>query len=277
MMRPLLGGGQVGPRTLARKLTPHPLYRLYRKRKVARARSGYSPRIVEHSYAGYPLSVRLPDPLAEGWYDRDWDEPYEISFLRERGVLKPGAVVFDLGAHHGVVALMLARTVGDGGRVIAVEAEPGNAEAAVENARLNGAANMIVLQSAASNTTEPLLFAEGLNGQVDASTALGNTKVSAVTVDTLADSHGEPDLVFIDVEGYEERVLEGAARALRNGRTAFLVEVHEALAEFGGDPASILRLLSGFGLFTSSGEEPYAPLGDALPAGRFFLIAIPTR
>ena len=52
----------MGPRTAARKLTPHPLYRLYRKRKIARERSRYSPRIVEHTYAGFPLRIRLPDP-----------------------------------------------------------------------------------------------------------------------------------------------------------------------------------------------------------------------
>ena len=190
-------------------------------------------------------------------------------------MLKPGAIVFDLGAHQGVVALMLARIVGGEGRVVAVEAEPANADAAVENGRLNDAENMLVIQSAASNTTEPLLFAEGLNGQVDASTAVGNTRVSAVTVDTLAQDHGEPDLVFIDVEGYEEKVLEGAAGTLRNRRTAFLVEVHEALADFGGDPASLMRMLAGFELFTSSGEEPYVPLADPVPTGRFFLIAIP--
>jgi FkbM family methyltransferase len=268
-------GRIVGARTVARKLTPHPLYRLYRKRRVARERARYRPRVVEHTYAGFPLRLRLTDPLAEGWYDHDWDDPHELRPLRTRGFLKEGATVFDLGAHQGIVALIIARTVGEQGRVVAVEAEPGNAEAARENARLNGVENMLVLQSAASDTTEPLLFAEGLNGQVDTSTQLGNTRVSAVTVDGLAGEHGVPDLVVIDVEGFEQRVLEGAKRTIGDGRTAFLVEVHEELAAFGGTPQSLARLLSGFELHTSDGSASFEPFGGSFPSKRFFLVALP--
>jgi len=60
----------VGARTAARKLTPHPLYRLYRKRKIARERSRYRPRVVEHTYGGFRLSVRLADPQTSGVKDQ---------------------------------------------------------------------------------------------------------------------------------------------------------------------------------------------------------------
>jgi hypothetical protein len=64
-------------------------------------------RAVTHVYHGSPLTVRLADPLAKGWYDHDWPELAEITLLR-KGRLHEGARVFDLGAHQGVVALVLA-------------------------------------------------------------------------------------------------------------------------------------------------------------------------
>ncbi len=62
--------------------------------------------------------------MAEGWYDHDWvDVMNEITLLR-KSRLKVGARVFDIGAHQAVVALLLSRTVGPTGEVIAVEADP---------------------------------------------------------------------------------------------------------------------------------------------------------
>jgi tRNA A58 N-methylase Trm61 len=51
-----------------------------------------------------------------------------IGLLREHG-LRPGALVFDRGAHPAVVAMMLGRMVEPGGRVVAVEASTRKASA----------------------------------------------------------------------------------------------------------------------------------------------------
>ncbi len=264
-------------RVLARRFVPHPLYRLYRRRKIARQRAGYSERVVEHTYHGYRLRVALPDPVAAGWYDRDWPLQTELQFLTERGVLGAGARVFELGAHQGLVALILARIVGDGGHVLAVEAEEANAAAAERNARLNGAENVQLIHAAASDSSEPVRFADGFNGCVDDSTALGNRLVRTVTVDGLAEEHGTPALVFIDVEGYEEKVLAGATRTLQNAHTAFFVEVHARLAVYGGDAASVVAMLPDerFELYSAVERGPYERFDGQLPDGRFFLLALP--
>jgi protein-L-isoaspartate(D-aspartate) O-methyltransferase (PCMT) len=111
---------------VARALLPAPALREIRRRRVHAQIATYRRRVVEHTYAGHPLRIALRDPLAEGWYDHDWGTQPEIDVLRS-GRLRPGARVFDLGAHQGVVALMLARIVGPAGHVVAVEAEPHNA------------------------------------------------------------------------------------------------------------------------------------------------------
>jgi hypothetical protein len=41
--------------------------------------------------------------------------------------------------------------------------------------------------------------------------------VPALTVDVMCDRYGVPDLVFLDVEGFEWRALAGASRTLARG------------------------------------------------------------
>lgn len=257
-------------------MLPHSLYRRYRQRKVASLIAGYEVREVTHTYGSHPLRVRLADPLAEGWYDHDWEEPTAISFLRRRGVLREGANVFDLGAHQAVIALMLAREVGEHGRVLAIEAEPHNARMALANRDLNGAANLTVINAAGAASPGTISFAEGLNGQIDEHTSSGNVEVRAVTVDGLAREHGTPHLVMIDVEGYEGHVLEGAATLLAGRDTTFLVEIHEELADYGGSAAEIVERFADFERFVAvEDDDPLVALEGPPPEGRFFLIAIP--
>jgi FkbM family methyltransferase len=260
---------------LARRVLPHSAYRLYRQRKVARLVAGYPARVVEHTYGRHRFTIRLSDPLAAGWYDHDWLEPSEIRFLRERGVLAPGATVFDIGAHQAVVALMLAAEVGERGRVIAVEAEPHNARAALANRDLNDAKNLEVVHAAGGSTGGVLMFAEGLNGHVERTTH-GNVAVRAVTIDELALEFGWPDLVYLDVEGFEGEALRGAARVLERRQTSFFVEVHETLLDYGYEPDDILRELAGFNVFRApvADDGEFAPTSAPLPPGRQFLIAV---
>ena len=216
-------------KALARRLLPTRIYGPVRAWRVRRFVSRYDARTVQHMYAGYPLSVYLDDPLAEGWYDTDWDEPAEIARLRG-GRLAPGATVFDIGAHQGVVALILARIVGEEGRVVAVEAEPHNAAVAKRNVSANGAHNMTVVHAAAGATAGMLSFTESLNGNVATPGRPGAIEVRSTTVDAMAQVHGEPDVVLIDVEGFEAHVVAGAAETIATGKTDFFVELHDATA-----------------------------------------------
>jgi FkbM family methyltransferase len=252
------------------------MYRRYRKRKVASLIATYAAHDVTHVYGKHTLQVRLADPLAQGWYDHDWEEWTVIGLLRDRGVLVPGATVFDLGAHQAILALMLAREVGDEGHVVAVEAEPHNARIATVNRELNSAQNLTVSHAAAGEAEGFASFAEGLNGHIDPRTASGNVVVPVVTVDGLAKDFGIPDLVFIDVEGYEGHVLRGASAALANGSTSFGVEVHETITDFDGSAQAVADCFLGFDMYiTFHDDEPFVPLQGPPPAPPFFLVAIP--
>jgi FkbM family methyltransferase len=240
----------------------------------------YRGRLATHRYGSDTLAIYLTDPIAESWYDHDWDEPREMRWLR-RGKLRRGARVFNLGAHHGVVAMLLAREVGPAGQVVAVEANRHNAAAAVRNSSLNYFENILVLHAAVSNHPGPLRFNARLNGQIDvAGDASGGVIVGGVTVDSLARDLGRPDVLFIDVEGAECRALEGASDVLATGPDVY-VEAHAGcgLEKLGG---SVRRLLSFFPpdrydlLARVDGEtefRTFAPY-DPLTKQRFHLLAL---
>lgn len=223
-------------------MLPARVYGPIRARRVRRFIERYEPRIVEHEYAGYRLSIHLEDPLAEEWYDRDWEEPAEIARLRP-GRLRLGATVFDIGAHQGVVGLIMARIVGEQGRVVAVEAEPHNALVAERNVAANGVLNMTIVHAAVGAASGVLCFTESLNGHVARSGRPGAIDVPATTVDALALQHGHPDVVFIDVEGFEAHVLSGATATIESQATDFFVELHGAasLASAGSTADDVMR------------------------------------
>ncbi len=273
-----------GVKALARKVLPAPLYRLYRKRRIAMLISGYENRQVTHTYGGARLTIELADGPSDAYYDRDWGMPAELGHARGRG-LQPGALVFDLGAHQGVVALMLASLVGPDGRVIALEADSHNATMAERNRVLNAADNLEILHAAAAQTTGTALFTGGLNGRIERGAdawgaTWGKTEVAALSLDDLAARHGSPDVVLIDVEGYEDRVLAGATTTIAAARTTFLVEVHvgcglavppERVAEFFDSRYELEMAAAG------SEAESIAPFAAGSPVlqDRFFLVATP--
>lgn len=231
------------PAGLLRRLLPQPIWAQLRTLRAQRRLSAYPRRTVRHSYGGMPLQVVIADKVGAEWYDHDVKLPDEIPLL-QRGRLAQGARVFDLGAHQGVVALMLAQRVGDTGQVIAVEAMAHNARCAEENRVLNNADNIVVLHAAAADQPGMLQFEDGGGSHVaNDNGEWTTTTVEAVTVDQLAERFGPPDVLYLDVEGYEQHVLQGAERTLQSARPDCFVEVHvgAGLELFGGSISGVLR------------------------------------
>jgi FkbM family methyltransferase len=259
---------------IARATLPHPLYRSLRTAYLVHL---FSPRVVEHEYAGVRRRMSLEDRLAPEWYDRDWPEPEEVAVLREHG-LAPGSRVFDLGAHQGLVAMMLARLVGDAGRVIAVEASGHNVDVCGRNLALNGVRNVETVWAAVSDTGGVVSFDEVLCGSIDRNGGRRARKVPAVTLDELACRHGHPDALLVDVEGAEQLVLEGGAETIARG-ALFVVEIHAGcgLEALGGRPEDVLAAFPGYRLLVSSGEQGsgWAP-PDGPITERTFVFASPT-
>ena len=247
---------------LLRRALPRRLYTRLGLARETLGRARFRPYVATHRYGRRELSVHIADEMGRSWYDHDWTTPAEIELLAARGRLRVGARVFDVGAHQGVVAMMLADLVGGSGQVVAVEATPHNAELALRNAALNGLARVEVRHAAGADTPGLLHFSPRMNGHVAAEDE-ASVAVRAVTVDELTAEFGAPQVLFVDVEGYELHVLRGARATLDAHRPDLFVEVHmgDGLERF-GDADDLLRLIpSGYEILVSRTEHgPYRPL-----------------
>jgi len=260
-------------RGLLRSL-PRPMLRGLRSVRDQIAVRTFEPRIVEHVYGGIGLRVKITDKISARWYDRDFDELPEITFLKQKR-LKKGATVFDLGAHHGVIALLLARIVGDTGRVIAIEGGRRNSDVANENKHLNAAQNLSIIRAVVAEREGAMMsFSGGINGSISAS----GESVRAKSIDGLASEYGKPDVIMLDIEGYESRALEGAKETL-NSDVDWYVEVHSGcgLESFGGSPSEVVQVFQdhGYKLYCQIDEhyrDQFRPM-IKLPKERFFMIA----
>jgi FkbM family methyltransferase len=221
------------------------------------------------------MRIRFEDPLAEGWYAGGIPSLPEIALLQSIGALRPGQTIFDIGAHQAVVALMLADAVGNSGRVIAVEAERHNARMATVNRNLNGATHLTIEHAAISDYDGKIRFAESLNGAVNETARVGTVEVDAVTIDTLAVRYGQPDVVFLDVEGFEGRALKAATATLASC-PAFAIEVHTGQL-VDSSPEDVVGLFDGWRRWIAEDRpgwrHEFQEFSGRVPDQRFFLVA----
>jgi FkbM family methyltransferase len=228
----------------------------------------FGARTVRRTFGRREFDVYLTDWMADEWYSKGYPELEEIRFLSQHG-LRAGSRVFDIGAHQCVVAMMLADAVGPEGQVIAVELDHHNARIGRINVRQNQMANVDIVEAAAaaSSGTLPLGY--------------GGKRVRAVSVDELVEQFGRPDVLYIDVDGYEAEVLRGARKTMEQHRPDMFVEVHigVGLETAGESLESLMREIPEdvydlWALADVKGAVPAAFRADLpLVKQRFFLLA----
>lgn len=143
--------------------------------------------------------------------------------------LDKGSVLFDVGAHVGYYSLLSARLVGDQGRVISLEPNPRNATFLEGHVRINRAANVTVLRTAAGDSNGTVHFAAGTGTGTGHVADDGELEVKVCTLDTMAaEQDVMPTHIKIDVEGAELGVLKGAQKVLTEARPVIFLSTHGA-------------------------------------------------
>jgi FkbM family methyltransferase len=193
-----------------------------------------------------------------GWY-----EP-EVQAVIGR-LVTPGMTVWDLGANAGFYTLAFARMVGPAGRVIAFEPSARNVHHLLTHLQINRCDNVVVHQSAVTDGGGFTSFAihDGSEAMSHLATSPTGYLVGTVSIDGVLAEHPEwsPNLLKIDVEGAEERVLAGGRTLLGGPRPPTIV-----LSLHGLDQARrCLRTLADHGYaVTSLGDDHVASAEAAL-------------
>lgn len=219
--------------------------------------------------------VRFPTeiaPLMPTFIRRaDLMPPYEDVFFTY--CLKQVAVgdrVFDVGAHFGLLSLLLSHAVGPSGSVVSLEPNWKSAGIFRRLMAANRADNVTLVEKAIG--AEPG-FVEFNLDDVFSSVSSGNgasgatSKVEMTTVDrVVADTGIQPRVMKVDVEGFELSVFEGARETLSHVDLVFC-EVHpQKMREAAGtSPERLFAVLEAAGLAL---DKPFYPLKHVLDPGR---------
>jgi FkbM family methyltransferase len=165
--------------------------------------------------------------------------------------VQPGGWVIDAGANIGIVAGQLANAVGGTGAVWALEPLPRNVEVLRRLADENHLTQLRPLAVGAGDERAELdlrTYGGRDGGGAWASfTATwvdgGTVTVPVVPLDQLAKELGEPgplQLLKVDVEGFESRVLDGATALLERHRPPMFIEFNAPILEDAGTTCAAL-------------------------------------
>jgi len=244
----------------------------------------FQPHVATVESEGEAFKFLICDEIAEEWYEtcRPGSRA-EMRFIRDH-LLKAGDLAVECGCHHGFTALLLSRWVGSEGRVIGFDVNARNVAIARRNMELNGVKNVEIHLAAVGNRTDRVQVTDSSNARVVHPFVHGDVLVVGVRLDDCL-GRDIPDLIKIDVEGYELEVLKGLARVLAEGRSNLALEIHrDALRDYGASMTDVLELiglqdyLCWFGVGDEANEAiARFTLGKSrVPSGpRVYLFAVP--
>lgn len=221
-------------------------------RRVALKGGGRPPEVIEEPLPPWLGSrvLRMQscdgrDQIARIVWGQGWDYferplPFLFAHLAQRS-----RTVLDIGANTGFYSLLAGHA---GATVLAFEPIPSIASILEGNLRDNGLSNVHVFRCAISNAVgrATMFLPKADHGLIEASASLNEEfksergaeiDVEVCTVDQVSDGR-QIDLVKIDVESLEEKVLDGAQRTIARCRPIISVEIlsdNNVLARWGRD------------------------------------------
>lgn len=185
---------------------------------------------------GIPLPI-LQGPLrgkrwivgshTHGCWVGSYELPMQEAFAH---CVKPGGVVYDVGAQAGFYTLLASHLVGPKGRVLAIEPVPSNLIHLRRHLLLNRIENVEVAEGAAGDSCGTVRMDPGTDAAEAHFSDQGSLEVPLFTLDDLRRrlDFPYPTAVKIDVEGAEHAVLQGARDILAKSHPMIFLSTHSA-------------------------------------------------
>jgi len=149
-------------------------------------------------------------------------EPFET--LVTTKLIKPGDIVYDIGANIGYNSIITSKLVKESGKVVAFEPEPTNFKLLKFNLSKNNCSNVVCESLAASDevgATHLYLNEDNLGDHRMFKTSLRRKRIriQQIDIDSYPPASTEKiDFVKIDVQGAEHRVVSGMEHVISNNR-----------------------------------------------------------
>lgn len=166
-------------------------------------------------------------------------EPHILSLIGK--ILPRGGVFVDVGANIGVLSIFAGLLVGNSGSVLSIEASPGNYKYLRTNIELNDCHNIKAVNIGIWDCPATLTFSytPEIAGCSFFSTTHVQDGIAEVvncdTLDTVLKNHGynSVDLIKVDIEGAEIKLLNGGGEVFEKMRPKLLIEINpETLQRF---------------------------------------------
>ena len=160
-------------------------------------------------------------------------DPSEVRYIMQH--LHKGGTAIDVGSHKGGYMYWMRKSIGKSGAVYAFEPQPFLAEYLGQMTRLFGYKNVVIENLGLSDAKgEAKLFIPNNTretspgARIDVPDWFDDSRAIEISVTTLdeyfADSEVVPDLIKIDVEGHETKVLSGAIDLIKGAKPYLVIE-----------------------------------------------------
>lgn len=149
-------------------------------------------------------------------------------------LVKKDMVVYDVGANWGLFTILLSRLVGERGHIYSFEPIPYNAELIKDNLNSNNMHNVYIILKAVSDSTGMKHFDVSKGYKMGhliedrANNGIYSIQVDCIALDdfVFSENNPSPQLIKIDVEGSESKVLDGASRLIDKFKPIIVCELH---------------------------------------------------
>ncbi len=182
-----------------------------------------------------PMLVIWRDYVGMKIHKRGLYEAETVTLVKT--ILRRGDTFMDIGAHFGQYTLIASRSVEENGAVYSFEPHPETVQYLRQNVRINGCANVRIINAAVSDKTGEQTFHLGSRSNYGASSLVSSIEDSGKTAQTRViklddyikeQNIGAVTLIKADVEGAELNLLRGAEDLLsRKDKPMLILEFNE--------------------------------------------------